>query len=107
MTADIFDQTLRCGVTDQAVLGVPDATGIRDELRRLVLADLLGPLGGNMRSSSARNRWTGTRSASWRRAGFMTRPSVGSQVAALAASVRRETGVSARSSCPTRGGCGS
>jgi len=34
------------GATDETVLGVPDASAIRDELQRLVLADLLGPLGG-------------------------------------------------------------
>lgn len=33
-------------MTDQPVLGVPDPAVIRDELQRLVLADLLGPLGG-------------------------------------------------------------
>ncbi|HEY3258645.1 MAG TPA: hypothetical protein VGJ95_00005, partial [Pseudonocardiaceae bacterium] len=33
-------------MTDQPVLAVPDARVIRDELQRLVLADLLGPLGG-------------------------------------------------------------
>lgn len=33
-------------VTDQTVLTVPDVRVVRDELQRLVLVDLLGPLGG-------------------------------------------------------------
>jgi hypothetical protein len=33
-------------MTEQTVLAVPDVQVIRDELERLVLADLLGPLGG-------------------------------------------------------------
>ena len=34
------------GMSEQAVLAVPAPQAIRDELQRLVLADLLGPLGG-------------------------------------------------------------
>lgn len=42
-------------VTDQVVLDVPREREIRDELQRLVLADLLGPLGGDDEEFSGEN----------------------------------------------------
>jgi hypothetical protein len=42
-------------VTEQPVLDIPQERQIRDELQRLVLADLHGPLGGDEEEFSGEN----------------------------------------------------
>ncbi|WP_460806765.1 hypothetical protein [Micromonospora zhanjiangensis] len=51
----------------EGVLVVPDERVIRDELQRLVLADLLGPLGGpDEEIANREDPLTATSSAGWR-----------------------------------------
>ena len=57
-------------VTEQPVRDVPQEREIRDELQRLVLADLHGPLGGDGEEFSGENpstdtRWAASRLEAW------------------------------------------